>query len=94
MNAAGLRRSSWLHGAFADSSGRNGVIERLQATDVQLTAAATPLRGISIDPDYVAALVPLHYPSLNGGEPVEFVDRSGEAPRRGLAARTNGVRIG
>jgi pimeloyl-ACP methyl ester carboxylesterase len=125
-----------VHGAFADSSSWNGVIERLQAKGVRVKAAANPLRGISIDSDYVAgvldetpgpvvlvghsyggavitnaanraknvvglvyvaafapeqgekladatanskdsvlnsALVPLHYPSVNGGEPgVEF----------------------
>jgi pimeloyl-ACP methyl ester carboxylesterase len=125
-----------VHGAFADSSSWNGVIELLQAKGVRVKAAANPLRGISIDSDYVAgvldetpgpvvlvghsyggavitnaakraknvvglvyvaafapeegekladatanskdsvlnsALVPLHYPSVNGGEPgVEF----------------------
>jgi pimeloyl-ACP methyl ester carboxylesterase len=125
-----------VHGAFADSSSWNGVIERLQAKGVQVTAAANPLRGVSSDSAYVAsaleeidgpivlvghsyggavitnaaaqannvvglvyvaafapdegetlgeatagskdsvlgeALVPLHYPSANGGEPaVEF----------------------
>jgi pimeloyl-ACP methyl ester carboxylesterase len=125
-----------VHGAFADSSSWNGVIERLQAKGVKVKAAANPLRGVSIDSAYVAgvleetpgpivlvghsyggavisnaaaqadnvvglvyvaafateegerlgeatatskdailgeALVPLHYPSANGGEPaVEF----------------------
>jgi alpha-beta hydrolase superfamily lysophospholipase len=38
-----------VHGAFADASSWNGVIERLQAEGVQVTAPANPLRGISID---------------------------------------------
>jgi pimeloyl-ACP methyl ester carboxylesterase len=45
-----------VHGAFADSSSWNGVIERLQAKRVQVTAAANPLRGISIDSAYVAGV--------------------------------------
>jgi pimeloyl-ACP methyl ester carboxylesterase len=46
-----------VHGAFADSSSWNGVIERLQAKGVRVTAAANPLRGISIDSDYVAGVL-------------------------------------
>jgi pimeloyl-ACP methyl ester carboxylesterase len=57
MNAAGTPTVVLVHGAFADSSGWNGVIERLQAKDVQVTAAANPLRGISIDSDYVAGVL-------------------------------------
>ena len=45
-----------VHGAFADSSSWNGVIERLQANGVQVIAAANPLRGISIDSAYVASV--------------------------------------
>jgi pimeloyl-ACP methyl ester carboxylesterase len=45
-----------VHGAFADSSSWNGVIERLQARGVQVIAAANPLRGISIDSAYVASV--------------------------------------
>ena len=135
-NNSGAPTVVLVHGAFADSSSWNGVIELLQAKGVRVTAAANPLRGISIDSDYVAgvldetpgpvvavghsyggavitnaakraknvvglvyvaafapeegqkladataeskdsvlntALVPLHYPSANGGEPgVEF----------------------
>ncbi len=41
-----------VHGAFADASSWNGVIERLQASGVQATAPANPLRGISIDSAY------------------------------------------
>jgi pimeloyl-ACP methyl ester carboxylesterase len=45
-----------VHGAFADSSSWNGVIERLQAKGVHVTAAVNPLRGISIDSAYVASV--------------------------------------
>ena len=45
-----------VHGAFADSSSWNGVIERLQAKGVKVTAAANPLRGISIDSAYIAGV--------------------------------------
>jgi pimeloyl-ACP methyl ester carboxylesterase len=136
MNAAGSPTVILVHGAFADASSWNGVIERLQAKGIEVKAPANPLRGISIDSAYVAgfiqetdgpviavghsyggavisnaakqaknvvglvyvaafapdegealgeaegnskdsvlndALVPLHYPSVNGGEPaVEF----------------------
>src|SRR5918994_2373721 len=44
------------HGAFADASGWNGEVERLQADGVQVTAPANPLRGISIDSAYIASL--------------------------------------
>jgi pimeloyl-ACP methyl ester carboxylesterase len=47
----------FVHGAFADSSSWNGVIERLQAKGVQVTAPANPLRGISIDSAYTAAVL-------------------------------------
>jgi pimeloyl-ACP methyl ester carboxylesterase len=44
-----------VHGAFADGSSWNNVIERLQAEGVQVTAPANPLRGISIDSAYIAS---------------------------------------
>jgi pimeloyl-ACP methyl ester carboxylesterase len=46
-----------VHGAFADASGWNGVIERLQSSGVQVTAPANPLRGISIDSAYIAGVL-------------------------------------
>jgi intracellular sulfur oxidation DsrE/DsrF family protein len=46
-----------VHGAFADASSWNGVIERLQAKGVQVTAVANPLRGVSIDAAYLAGVV-------------------------------------
>ena len=45
-----------VHGAFADASSWTGVIERLQAGGVQVTAPANPLRGISLDSAYFASL--------------------------------------
>jgi pimeloyl-ACP methyl ester carboxylesterase len=46
-----------VHGAFADASSWTGVIERLQASGVQVTAVPNPLRGISIDSAYVASVL-------------------------------------
>jgi pimeloyl-ACP methyl ester carboxylesterase len=46
-----------VHGAFADASSWNEVIERLQADGVEVTAPANPLRGISIDSAYIASLL-------------------------------------
>jgi len=45
-----------VHGAFADSSSWNGVIQRLQAQGVPVTAAVNPLRGIANDSAYVAGV--------------------------------------
>ena len=46
-----------VHGAFADASSWNGVIERLQAKGVPVTAPANPLRGIAADSAYIAAVL-------------------------------------
>jgi pimeloyl-ACP methyl ester carboxylesterase len=46
-----------VHGAFADASSWNGVIERLQARGVQVTAPANPLRGIAVDSAYLASFL-------------------------------------
>jgi pimeloyl-ACP methyl ester carboxylesterase len=45
-----------VHGAFADGSSWSGVIERLQAQGVQVTAPPNPLRGIASDSAYIASL--------------------------------------
>jgi pimeloyl-ACP methyl ester carboxylesterase len=45
-----------VHGAFADASSWNEVVERLQAEEVRITAPANPLRGISIDSAYINSL--------------------------------------
>jgi pimeloyl-ACP methyl ester carboxylesterase len=46
-----------VHGAFADASSWNGVIERLQADGLSVTAPANPLRGIAADSAYLAAVL-------------------------------------
>src|SRR5499427_687455 len=46
-----------VHGAFADASSWNGVIERLQAKGIEVTAPANPLRGIEIDSAYTAGVL-------------------------------------
>jgi pimeloyl-ACP methyl ester carboxylesterase len=46
-----------VHGAFADASSWNGVIERLQAAGIQVMAPANPLRGISTDAAYIASVL-------------------------------------
>jgi len=45
-----------VHGAFADASSWNSVIERLQAKGVPVIASANPLRGIAHDSAYTAAV--------------------------------------
>jgi pimeloyl-ACP methyl ester carboxylesterase len=45
-----------VHGAFADASSWNGVIERLQSQGVPVTAPANPLRGIAADSAYIASV--------------------------------------
>lgn len=44
-----------IHGAFADSSSWNGVIERLQAEGINVTTVPNPLRGLNYDGAYVGA---------------------------------------
>jgi pimeloyl-ACP methyl ester carboxylesterase len=44
-----------VHGAFADASGWNGVIERLQAAGVAVTAPPNLLRGVAHDSAYIAS---------------------------------------
>lgn len=46
-----------VHGAFADSSSWNGVIEILEQDGYPVVAAANPLRGVRSDADQVAAVV-------------------------------------
>jgi pimeloyl-ACP methyl ester carboxylesterase len=45
-----------VHGAFADGSSWNGVIERLQAEGIEVIAPANPLRGIAHDSNYLASV--------------------------------------
>jgi pimeloyl-ACP methyl ester carboxylesterase len=46
-----------VHGAFADASSWTGVIERLQAKGVVVTAPANPLRGLASDSAYLASVL-------------------------------------
>jgi len=59
-----------VHGAFADGSSGNGVIERLQAKGISVTAPANPLRGLSADSAYLEGILD----QLNG--PVVLVGHS------------------
>ena len=46
-----------VHGAFADGSSWNAVIERLQQQGYPVVAPANPLRGVTADSAYTASLV-------------------------------------
>jgi pimeloyl-ACP methyl ester carboxylesterase len=46
-----------VHGAFADASSWNGVIERLQQQGYTVIAPANPLRGVEADSAYTASLL-------------------------------------
>ncbi|MFF0487779.1 alpha/beta fold hydrolase [Nocardia sp. NPDC004068] len=46
-----------VHGAFADSSSWNGVVERLTAEGHSVLAAANPLRGLDSDAAYIASVL-------------------------------------
>ena len=46
-----------VHGAFADASSWTGVIERLQAADIEVAAPPNPLRGIAHDSAYIASFL-------------------------------------
>lgn len=46
-----------VHGAFADGSSWNGVIQRLQQQGYAVVAPANPLRGVTADSAYLASLL-------------------------------------
>jgi hypothetical protein len=46
-----------VHGAFADSSGFSGIVERLQAAGYPVVAAANPLRSLAADAASIRALL-------------------------------------
>jgi pimeloyl-ACP methyl ester carboxylesterase len=46
-----------VHGAFADGSSWNGVIQRLQQQGCTVVAPANPLRGVTADAAYLASVV-------------------------------------
>jgi len=59
-----------VHGAFADSSSWNGVVEELLADGYPVIAVANPLRGVKSDATYVGSILK----SING--PVVLVGHS------------------
>ena len=46
-----------VHGAFADASSWNGIIDRLQKQGHAVVAPANPLRGLADDTAYIASVV-------------------------------------
>ncbi len=62
-----------VQGAFADASSWTGVIERLQAGGVQVTAPANPLRGLSSDSAYLAIVFAQIRPSGQHNAPVHWL---------------------
>lgn len=46
-----------VHGAFAESSSWNGVVDRLLGDGFPVVAVANPLRGVQADSDYLAGLL-------------------------------------
>src|SRR3954462_8854917 len=46
-----------VHGAFAEASSWNGVVQRLQARGVAVTAPSNPLRGVASDSAYIASAI-------------------------------------
>ena len=46
-----------VHGAYADASSWNGVVERLQQQGCTVIAPANPLRGVAADSAYTASLL-------------------------------------
>ncbi|WP_326611382.1 alpha/beta hydrolase [Streptomyces scopuliridis] len=46
-----------VHGAFADASGWDGVVERLQRDGYPVIAPANPLRGLASDSAYIAGVL-------------------------------------
>jgi pimeloyl-ACP methyl ester carboxylesterase len=46
-----------VHGAFADASSWNGVVERLLERSIDVVAVANPLRGLSTDAGYVRDVI-------------------------------------
>jgi len=57
-----------VHGAFADASSWNGVVERLQQQGYTVIAPANPLRGVAADSAYITSLLgQIDGPVLLGG---------------------------
>lgn len=47
----------FVHGAFAESSSWTGVIEILQKDGFPVIAVANPLRGVTVDSEYLRSLL-------------------------------------
>jgi hypothetical protein len=76
-----------VHGAFADASSWNGVIERLQSAPDEGEALGEVEAG-SKDSVLNSALVPRRYPTENGGSANEFyIDPTAHAGRSCHAGR-------
>jgi pimeloyl-ACP methyl ester carboxylesterase len=73
-----------VHGAFADSSGWNDVVEQLRAAGIAAQAISNPLRGITADAAYVAsALRQIPGPVLAVGHSYGGAIITNAAPRAG-----------
>ena len=63
-----------VHGGWADSSGWNGEITRLQQLGYTTIAPANPLRGLSSDADYIrSVLLTIKTPIVQSGPKASFV---------------------
>ena len=56
-----------VHGAFADASSWNGVIERLQRQGYTVIAPANPLRGVTADSAYTDHIVKAAQATVSSG---------------------------
>ena len=56
-SSAGSATVVLVHGAFADASSWNGVIERLEARGLNVLAPANPLRGVASDSAYISTVL-------------------------------------
>jgi pimeloyl-ACP methyl ester carboxylesterase len=74
-----------VHGAFADASGWNGVVTKLEADGYRVVAAANPLRSLKSDAESVSALLK----SIDG--PVILVGHSygGEVITEAASGKSN-----
>ena len=77
-----------VHGAFAESSSWNGVIEQLQAQSLDCVAVANPLRSLSGDAGYVRDVI------AGLGKPVVLVGHSYAGMVITQAAAANDAVIG
>ncbi len=85
-----------VHGAFAEGSSWNGVIERLQQQGYAVVAPANPLRGVAADSAYTASLLSqIDGPVLLAGHSLRRRDhhqRRHQRPERGRPRLCRGLR--